>query len=147
MPVIRWRPIDDFQTMRNEMERKFNKFYRSMAEDSEGICDCYPLVDIEETKDNFIIYAELPGLSREDVKLSIADDTLTISGEIKEPEQKQDRKFHRLERSYGKFQRSFYLPMQINSDKVKAGFKDGILTVTLPKKEEVKPKEVSISVA
>lgn len=147
MPVIRWRPSEDFQKMRNDMERKFNKFYRSMAEDSEGVCDCYPLVDIEETKDDFIIYAELPGISKDAVKISMADDTLTLSGEIKEPENKEDRKFHRLERSYGRFQRSFYLPMQINGDKVKAAFKDGILTVTLPKKEEVKPKEISISVA
>jgi HSP20 family protein len=105
------------------------------------------MVDIEETKDDFVIYAELPGVSKDDVKINLADDTLTLSGEIKEPEKKEDRKFHRIERSYGKFQRSFYLPMQIQSSKVKASFKEGILTITLPKKEEVKPKEISISVS
>jgi HSP20 family protein len=118
-----------------------------MAEDSESVCECYPLVDIEETKDEFMIYAELPGVSKDDVKINLADDTLTLSGEIKEPEKKDDRTFHRIERSYGKFQRSFYLPVQIQGNKVKASFKDGILTITLPKKEEVKPKEISISVS
>lgn len=147
MPVVHWRPLDDFQNLTKEMDRRFNRFYRSIAEDSEGACDCYPLVDIEETKDDFIIYAELPGVSKDDVKISLADDTLTLSGEIKAPEKKDERKFHRVERSYGKFQRSFYVPMPIQGEKVKANFKDGILTVKLPKKEEVKPKEISISVA
>jgi HSP20 family protein len=147
MPVVHWRPLDDFQNLRKEMDKRFNRFYRSMAEDSEGVCECYPMVDIEETKDDFVIYAELPGVSKDDVKINLADDTLTLSGEIKEPEKKDERKFHRIERSYGKFQRSFYVPMHIQSDKVKASFKDGILTVKLPKKEEVKPKEISISVS
>ena len=147
MPIVRWRPLDDFQNLRKDMDRRFNRFYRSMAEDSEGACECYPMVDIEETKDDFVIYAELPGVSKDDVKINLADDTLTLSGEIKAPENKEERKFHRVERSYGKFQRSFYVPMHIQSDKVKATFKDGILTVKLPKKEEVKPKEISISVA
>jgi len=147
MPVVRWRPLDEFQNLRKEMDKRFNRFYRSVAEDSEGVCECYPMVDIEETKDDFTIYAELPGVSKDNVKINMADDTLKISGEIKEPEKKEERKFHRIERSYGKFQRSFSLPMQIQSDKVKAYFKDGILTITMPKKEEVKQKEISISVS
>lgn len=147
MPVVRWRPLDDFQNLRKDMDRRLNRFYRSMAEDSEGVCECYPMVDIEETNDEFIIYAELPGVSKDDVKINLADDTLTLSGEIKEPENRENRKFHRVERSYGKFQRSFYVPVQIQGDKVKASFKDGILMVNMPKKEEVKPKEISISVS
>ncbi len=140
MPVVHWRPLDNFQNLRKEMDRKFNRFYRSMAEDSESVCECYPMVDIEETKDDFVIYAELPGVSKDDVKINLADDTLTLSGEIKEPDKKDERQFHRIERS-------FYLPVQIQGNKVKASFKDGILTITLPKKEEVKPKEISISVS
>ncbi len=147
MPVVRWRPLDEFRNLREEMDRRFQKFYRTVEENAEGVCDCYPLVDIEETKDEFIIYAELPGVSTEDVKINMADETLTISGEIKEPERMDERRFHRVERTYGKFQRSFYLPVPIEGDKVKASFKNGILTITLPKKEEVKPKEISISVA
>ncbi len=147
MPVVRWRPLEEFRNLREEMDRRFQKFYRTVEENSEGICDCYPLVDIEETKDEFIIYAELPGVAAEDVKINMADETLTISGEVKEPDRMDERKFHRIERTYGKFQRSFYLPVPIEGEKVKASFKNGILTITLPKKEEVKPKEITISVA
>lgn len=147
MPVVRWRPLDEFRNLREQMDRRFQKFYRTVEENSEGICDCYPLVDIEETEDEFVIYAELPGVTAEDVKINMADETLTISGEVKEPERIKERKFHRIERTYGRFQRSFYLPMPIEGEKVKASFKNGILTITLPKKEEVKPKEITISVA
>ena len=94
-----------------------------------------------------MISAELPGLSKEDVKINIADDILTISGEKKQREKVEGNTYHRIERTYGKFQRNFSLPTHIQGDKVKAGFKDGVLTVTLPKKEEVKPKEISISVS
>ncbi|MDZ7330813.1 MAG: Hsp20/alpha crystallin family protein [candidate division KSB1 bacterium] len=147
MPVVRWRPLDEFRNLREEMDRRLQKFYRTVEENSEGICDCYPLVDIEETKDEFIIYAELPGVSAEDVKINMADETLTISGEVKEPDRMEERRFHRVERTYGKFQRSFYLPVPIEGEKVKASFKNGILTINLPKKEEVKPKEITISVS
>lgn len=147
MPIVRWRPLSDYQNIRNEMDRRFKEFYRPAAEDSEDVCDCYPLVDIKETKDDFIISAEVPGISKEDVKINISDDTLTIKGEKKEQKKEKDHNSLRIERSYGMFQRTFSLPTHVESEKVKAAYKDGVLTITLPKKEEVKPKEISISVS
>jgi HSP20 family protein len=147
MPIVRWRPITDFQTLRDEMDRRFNEFYRTFGEDTDAVCDCYPLVDVKETKDDFVVTAELPGVAKDDVKIHISDDVLTIKGEKKEEKKEKDHNYHRIERSYGKFQRSFTLPVPVQNDKVKAAYKDGILTITLPKKEEVKPKEISISVS
>jgi len=147
MTIVRWRPLSEMDNIRRELDRRFDRFYRTLDEDSEGICECYPLVDIKETKDEFVIYAELPGISKDDVKINIADDILTISGEKKEEAKQDGHTYHRIERTYGKFQRNFTLPVHIQADKVRATFKNGILTITLPKKEEVKPKEVSISVS
>jgi HSP20 family protein len=130
---------------RNEQDRHFHHHHSS--EDESGTCDCHPLVDISESKDDFVIKAELPGMSKGDVKINIADDILTISGDKKADDKEEGHTFHRIERTYGKFQRNFSLPAHIQSDKIKASFKDGILTIMLPKKEEVKPKEISISVA
>ena len=107
----------------------------------------FPLVDIKETKDDFVISAELPGVLKSDVKINIADDILTVSGEKKSAGKEEDHTLHRIERNYGKFQRNFTLPVHIDGSKVKASFKDGVLAINLPKKEEKKPKEISISVS
>ena len=147
MPVVRWRPLSDMDHLRREMDQRFHHFHHHTDEDSENFCDCYPLVDIKETKDDFVIFAELPAVSKNDVKINIADDILTVSSEKKSVEKEEGHTFHRVERNYGKFQRNFTLPVHIDGNKVKASFKDGVLAVTLPKKEEKKPKEISISVS
>lgn len=144
MAIIRWRNLDN---LRNEMDRIYDRYYRSGEEDAENICDCYPMVDIKETKDEFIVNAELPGVSKQDIKINFTDDSLVIEGEKKEEEKDEKNTYHRVERSYGKFYRSFSFPGKVASDKIKAAYKDGILSVSLPKKEEMKPKEISISVS
>jgi len=144
MAIIRWRNVDN---LKNEMDRLYNRYYGSTQEDAENVCDCYPMVDIKETKDDFVVTAEIPGVSRDDIKINFTDDALTIQGEKSEEKKVDEHTYHRVERSYGKFYRSFTFPGKVAGDKIKASYKDGILTVSLPKREEVKPKEISISVS
>ena len=108
--------------------------------------ELYPTVDISETPQQYNIRAEIPGMKKEDIKLSINKNCLTISGEKKEEKKTDNEKLHRMESYYGSFQRSFVLPDGIKADKVEAGFKDGVLTVTVPKSEETKEKTVDIKV-
>jgi len=147
MAIMRWQPLHEFDSLRKEMDRLFNDFYRSVSKGEEGFDSVYPLMDVKETKDEFVITAEIPGVSKDDVKISIVNNQLTIKGEKKCEKKENDEKYHRVERAYGSFQRSFTLPNLVDSNKIKASFKDGVLTVILPKKEEVKPKEISISVS
>jgi len=105
-----------------------------------------PLVDVAETKDEVIVRAEVPGLSKEDITVTLQDNVLTLRGEKKQEKTEKDATFHRMERSYGSFVCSFTLPTLVQADKVKAAYKDGVLEIVLPKAEEVKPKEISISV-
>jgi HSP20 family protein len=106
----------------------------------------WPSVDMSETKDNFIVKAELPGLEAKDVDVSISGDVLTIKGEKKKEEEEKDEHHHSVERYYGSFQRSFRLPSNVKSDKVDATFDKGILKVTLPKVEEAKKKKIEVKV-
>jgi len=105
-----------------------------------------PALDVQEDKDNYVFRAELPGLKREDIEVSLQDDTLVISGERKIEKVEEGVEVHRQERYYGKFQRVLTLPEPVAADKVKADYKDGILTVTLPKTEAAKPKKIDVSV-
>ena len=105
-----------------------------------------PALDVHEDKDSFTIRAELPGLKREDIDVSLQDGALVISGERKEEKVSEGTEVHRRERFYGKFQRALTLPTPVAADKVKAAYKDGVLTVTLPKAEEAKPKQIDVSV-
>ncbi len=98
-----------------------------------------PLTDISEDNDNFYLKADLPGIKKEDVKISYTDGTISISGERSQEKETKEKKFHRIERSYGKYYRSFNVPAEIKEDKIKAEFKDGQLTITIPKADEVKP--------
>jgi HSP20 family protein len=108
--------------------------------------ELFPNVDISETPQQYNIRAEIPGMKKEDIKISINKNCLTMSGEKKEEKKTDGEKFHRMESYYGSFQRSFVLPDGIKADKVEAGFKDGVLTVTVPKSEETKEKTVDIKV-
>ena len=147
MAIIRWRPLSEIDSFRREMDRMFDNFFGREADVAESPMTWYPSVDIKETKDDFVLTAEVPGMSKDDIKINISDNTLTIKGEKKEEKKEEDTNYHRVERRYGSFQRSFTLPTQIQGNKVKAAYKDGVLTITLPKKEEVKPKEIPIAVS
>lgn len=147
MAIVRWRPFRDMMSIQDEMNMLFDDFLGRplmRTEWSEGVWN--PSVDISETKDNVIIKAEMPGLAKEDVKISMQDNMLTLTGEKKQEKEEKESNYHRVERSYGAFSRSFTLPTSVKSDKIKATYKDGILSITLPKTEEVKPKEIPISI-
>ena len=105
-----------------------------------------PALDVQEDKDNFTVRVELPGLKREDIDVSLQDGALVISGERTFEKTEEGVQVHRQERYYGKFQRALSLPEPVAANKVKAEFKDGVLTVTLPKIEEAKPKKIDVSV-
>lgn len=132
----------------SECSREADRFFSDFI--NRGIFrlsdDWAPVVDVAETKDEVIVRAEVPGMTKEEISVTLQDDVLTLRGEKKQEKTEKEADFHRIERSYGSFVRSFTLPTLVQTDKVKAAYKDGVLTVTLPKAEEVKPKEISISV-
>jgi len=111
------------------------------------VAEWAPLVDIVEDDENYVIKAELPGVKKEDIKVGVQDDVLTVSGHRHYEKEEKDKKFHRIERSYGSFARSFTLPEDSDGEKVSAEFKDGMLKVLLPKTERIKPKQVEVKVA
>lgn len=147
MAITRWRPFRDLVTVQDEMNRFFENFLGRPLARTEWIEDAWsPSVDISETKDNLIIKAEIPGMKKDDIEISIHDSILTLKGEKKQEKEEKDINYHRIERSYGSFYRSFTLPTSVKADKVKATYKEGVLNITLPKTEEDKPKEIPINV-
>ena len=140
-----WDPVTDLITMRNQINRVFENFLRrSETREGEDVEWC-PTADVYETANEFRIVLEVPGLGKDDFKLSFNDGSLTIRGERKRREGKEESYFL-AERPYGKFQRTFALPGNVDPTKIRASYKDGLLVVTIPKKEEAKPKEIPISV-
>lgn len=153
MSLVRYNPMRDllnvereFSRLFSDLESRFNFPSRKEADEEYENAVWMPLTDIYEDKDNYRLILDLPGLSKSDVKLSYLNGELKISGERQQQKEEKDGKFHRVERTYGKFFRSFRLPEKVKEDKIEAEFKDGQLTVVIPKAEEVKPKELQISV-
>jgi len=150
MALVRFNPVKDLLEMEREFSKLFNSFGRrfldtNSKEELDNIV-WMPLADISEDKDNFSIKMDIPGIKKDDVKISFSDGQLSISGERKEEKDSKDTTFHRVERTYGKFYRSFNLPQKIRYDQIEAVFNDGQLLVTIPKSEEAKPKEIEIKV-
>ncbi|MCA9809760.1 MAG: Hsp20/alpha crystallin family protein [Candidatus Dadabacteria bacterium] len=127
--------------------RRVAPFYADfdkLANEAEGTW--HPSVDISENENAFVLKAELPGVNREDINIDINNKTLTLKGEKKFEEKTEKENYVRVERSYGSFSRTFALSDKVDTENVKASYKDGVLEVTLPKKEEVKPKEIKVEV-
>jgi HSP20 family protein len=147
MDIIPWRPFGgELSSLRQEMDRLWDRFVGETSLGRKVTGEWWPTVDVSETKDNFIIKAELPGMDDKDVSVTISGNMLTIKGEKKKEEEEKDEHHYRAERYYGSFQRSFQLPSSIKADKIEADFDKGILRVMLPKVEEAKKKEVKIKV-
>ena len=153
MAIVRFNAVRDLLNVEREFNRMFKSFddrFGFLKKEENG--DEYenavwmPLTDVYEDKDDYKIKADLPGIKKEDVKISFSDGKLSISGERKQEEKTKNAKYHRIERTFGKYYRSFTVPKEIKEDKIKADFKDGQITVTIPKAEEVKPKEIAIEV-
>ena len=146
MELVRWEPFGGLNRTQSRINDLFEEtFGRSRANpNATGVW--VPPVDILESKDSYLIRAELPGMKKEDFNLELHDATLTLSGQRKFEEPANDVEYHRVERVTGRFSRSFYLPQTVKSDAINATYRDGILEIHLPKAEEAKPKQITINV-
>jgi HSP20 family protein len=146
MEIVPWRPLGALSPFRKEMDRLLDRFSGETPFARTFTEMWSPSVDISETKDNFVVKAELPGLEAKDVNVSISGDVLTIKGEKKAEEEEKDEHYHRVERYSGSFQRVFQLSSGVKADKIEANFDKGVLKVTLPKVEEAKKKKIEVKV-
>ena len=138
--LIRWRPGSLFTS---NLERIFDDHFPSLSSmfDNERMS---PDIEIKETDEKLIVRAELPGLTKDDISVELKDSILTLSGEKKLEKCEENEKFHRTEISYGKFTRSFQVPMEVDTEKIDANFQDGILTIDIPKIEETPPHKITV---
>ena len=141
-----WRPFTELSSLRREMDRLWESFFGERPLQRIWEREWAPSLDMSETKDNFVVKAEVPGIDAKDIDISLTGDVLTIKGEKKQEKEEREEDYHLVERSYGTFTRSVRLPAEVESNKIKASYKNGILNITLPKSERVKAKEVKIKV-
>lgn len=151
MAIVRFNPARDLLNVEREFNRLFRTFENRLGfSNRRDVDDEYenalwtPLADISEDKNNYTIQLDLPGVKKEDLKISCNEGAISISGERKEEKTSEGTKYHRVERNYGKYFRMFNLPQNVMQDKINAEFKDGQLKITIPKKEEARPKEIEI---
>lgn len=140
--VSTWPTLGRLTDLRDEIDR----FFESPLSRTSEFLGWTPAFDVYEEKENFVVKAELPGMKKEDINVSLQDGDLIISGERKSETKSEGTEIYRAERFFGKFQRAVSLPATVASNKVKAEYKDGVLTVTLPKSEEAKPKQIEVTV-
>ena len=146
--LTRWDPFSELLDMRREMDRLFGSFLGGTPGGMPAADGVWaPAVDIQETKESFLVTAELPGMNQGDINITIVDNTLTLKGERRREKEVRDGGYTRIERAYGTFQRSLALPSVVDAAKVRAKYKDGVLEIELPKKEEAKPKEIKVQVS
>ena len=148
MAIVRWDPFRELATMQDRINRVFGEVYARRPEDDLMLRgDWIPPVDIyENEKGEIVIKAELPGMTKEEIDLRVENNTLTIRGDRKRQAEVKEEQYHRVERTYGSFTRSFSLPGTVDSARVSADYKDGLLTVSLPLKEEAKPRQIQVRV-
>jgi len=142
--VMAWPPLDRWSSLRDDLNSLFElPFWSSFARQGQLFGGWSPALDLYQDKDNVVAVVELPGMKKEDIDISLRDATLTISGERKS-QTSNGEKAERTERYIGRFRRSVTLPTRVDADKISASYRDGILTVTLPKAEEAKPKQIEV---
>jgi len=148
MAIVRFDPFRDLASMQDRINRIFGEAYlRNNDDDVSNRGDWRPPVDIyENDQHEIVLRAELPGLKREDLDIRVENNTLTLRGERKRDAEVKQESYHRVERIYGAFSRSFSLPATVNTEKVAATFVDGVLTITLPMRDEAKPRQIQVQV-
>jgi HSP20 family protein len=152
MNLIRYEPTHvpffrEMEEMSDRLNRLFGTSTRPNGKEMLTVADWAPVVDIQETDQEYLVKAELPEIKKEDVKVTVEDGVLAIQGERKQEKEEKGKKFHRIERSYGTFLRTFTVPADAEETKVAADFKDGVLRVHLPKAEKPRPKAIEVKVA
>lgn len=146
MELIRWNPQRDLFNFHNRFSRMFDDSFCPTTGNGEELSmwNWNPVVDIYDNEDNIVINAELPGVDKKDILIDIKGKVVTLKGERLYEDETKDETYYRRERSFGKFERAFVLPVEVNSDKIKADFKDGVLKIFIPKPEEQKTKKITI---
>jgi HSP20 family protein len=149
MAIARWDPFRELETVSDRLNRLFGRtsLLGEASGESLATSDWSPAVDVAETPDEYVVKAELPAVRKEDVKVSVEGGVLRIAGEREQEKEEQSQRFHRVERVYGSFMRSFGLPDSVDEAKLNAEFKDGLLTVHLPKAKPSKPRSVDIKIS
>lgn len=140
--VVRFDPFRDITTLRDEMNRLFS---RAVGDGSGATSNWTPPVDIFETDSEIVLRAELPGLKPDDIDIEVDDNVLTLKGERRFEEKVEEGRYYRLERAYGRFQRSLTLPQGVKPDEISAQFENGVLSVRVPKADEVKPRKITVA--
>jgi HSP20 family protein len=149
MTIVRWEPVRDLLGLRERMNRLFEESARGLGrgQEEDWVMGAWaPAVDIYEKGTDVVLKAELPGLDPKDVDIRIENNVLTLKGERKIEDEIKQENYHRVERAYGGFTRSFTLPSTVDTTNVKADYKDGVLRITLPKREEAKPKQIQVDI-
>lgn len=145
--LMRWDPFRELEEMSDRLNRMVTRpGTRTNGKESLTVADWMPTVDISETAGEYVIQAELPEVKKDDVKVTLEEGVLTIQGQRRQEKDEKTTKYHRIERSYGTFVRSFSLPDQVNESGVKAEFKDGVLNLHIPKSEKAKPRAIEVKV-
>jgi len=146
MAVVRWDPFRDLNLIQDRMNRLFDDAGRTWRNDEPAATTSWsPSVDIFETEGEIVVKAELPGMERKDIALHLENNVLTLRGERKFEKETKNENYHRIERSYGNFSRSFSIPATVDEEKIRADYKDGVLKIVLPKKEQAKSKQIKIA--
>ncbi|HEV2851779.1 MAG TPA: Hsp20/alpha crystallin family protein [Thermoanaerobaculia bacterium] len=143
--VTRWNPAAAAYLNREPFSRLFDTFFNDMQGEEVSNRSWVPPVDIQETTDGYRLIAELPGLTKDDISITLENNVLRLSGERKFEKDTNKESYHRIERTYGQFTRAFALPQQVNPEGVQAAFENGVLTITVPKAEQAKPRKIAIS--
>ncbi len=149
MTLVTWDPFRELEEMSSQINRLFVRpaVWQTQSKEAMTVADWTPTVDISETEGEYLLKAELPEVKKEDVKITVEDGVLTIQGERRRETEEKAKKFHRIERSYGRFVRTFTLPDSVDEAGVKAVYTDGVLNLRLPKSEKAKPKQIEVKVA
>jgi HSP20 family protein len=143
--LTRWEPAREMMTLRDAMDRLFDEaFTRPFSLGNGGWAASSPAIDMYQTNDDVVVKAAMPGIRPDEVQINVTGDMLTLKGETKQVEEKKDKTYHVREQRWGSFERSVMLPTAVMADKAKAEFDNGILTITLPKAEEVRPKTITV---
>ena len=146
MAIVRWDPFRDLNMLQDRMNRLFDDAGSTWRTDEPAATTSWsPSVDIFETEGEIVVKAELPGMDRKDIQLNLENNVLSLRGERKFQKETKDDNYHRIERSYGVFSRSFSIPATVDEERIRADYKDGVLKIVLPKKDQAKPKQIKIA--
>lgn len=146
MALVRWNPARSVFTLKSDMDRLFDNFFSDRLGLTDSLADMTPAIDVEETDQAFHVTAEIPGMSKDDIKITFENNYLSISGEKKAKKEVKEENYHQIERRFGKFSRTLAIPVGVKLDKIEANYDQGVLTITIPKAEEAKPKQIEVKV-